>query len=1028
MSIRRTSARKASSPPSRKPTADTKAKGSASASKRTVTGPPDAKRSKGLAPVQEEGRGRRCAGRRMTPRFIEAPVEAIYQLLAVVVKEAIRQQAPFNLVFLELQEGTKDDAEVPYLAKTKEGKLAKRRALEFFQSLVKHGLHDLFNDPTLVGFFKAWFTAMSSSPFRPFRQVGASLAFNFMTHLCGACRELESEQEITLQQTSARKPKAGSISKRKTRFKPQELATQIALLSTTLGGIFDTIFVKRCTDIEASIRAEAVKEFGRWGLQYPALFLDDAHLKHLNWRLSDKSPLVRLEAVNTIMSLCNNDNAVTRFRHFVNSAKARILEMATKDIDLGVQCHAIRLLLVVHKRGLLELDDTNRIIDLLFSKNEKTRLAVAPFIEHILEEELIPELARELKVKPDALSPSERRKLGLKAFMGLLAQACSGEPSESSTLRTPLLEYSHGFLLASRPSLTQGPVALAVRALWKEVYYLQDWEGLLDLVTQDTSAKAKKNSIQLTAAEEPWLLEIMETSFEILKEEHASEPAKKNSEPSAFAQLRNRLVQDHPIQSMLGKHGDNERLVAVLDGELFLEADKMKAHLEVVQLVVKIFSTHRSAQVLFQAASTLKALGRFKSATPHEFKQLLETVVDELVAAVTAALDDPEGMLLPLHRLHALLTVSGWDYDAALGDEYGAFAGGLWEAIDKARNLTELKVAVAALGMFYQRLLWLCRDLLEDEAKLPEAARLRDRLLHACMAILSTDSDEDTVLGAQAAAFRVTTEICWIHQKFPALKARPPLPALDFDAVEGACVRFVGATLAQWQAGQDAGVNYLYTQVVTASITCVINGVFGLSAAVEVVARFSSLGDICDEAIRSLFNLGVKPRLKAAPDGNAVRLIVQTLGDALTEALKRQANAAPLDAQDCAANLAKLMALTLRNVGGDAVRISKALALFHQATVWTAIQNIKVDPSNLTEVKAAMLTFRTLGLLLKGLLVPPHARDLLRQVKEASQEISPEGNASEWVPYYAYLKTLEEIQPIQPPQEPAKRPLEPEAE
>lgn len=1045
-----------------------------------MTAPPAAKRTKGLASVQEVETGdlnwvekgvtnKLCgladditlyneivdeqAALQMSVNewiklYQDTPIEAIYQLLAVIVKisgcplvvsrNAIQQQAPFDQVFEELEEGPKDNAEVPYLAKSKEGKLVKARVLEFLQGLVQHSLHSLFTDAKLVGFFKNWFTTMSSSSFRPFRQVGTSLAFNFMAYLCDAYQQLESEKELALQQAPNRKSKATRI-KKKAQLEPQALATQMALLSATLGGMFDTIFVKRCTDIEDSIRVEAMKGFGNWAQRCPTLFLDDKHLKHLNWRLSDKSSMVRMEAVNAITLLCKDDNLVIQFRHFVDSAKARILEMATKDVDSGVQRQAIKLLHVIHKRGLLELEDKTRIIDLLFSKNEKTRLAVAPFIEYILEAELIPESARNLKVKVDKLSPSERRKLGLKSLMGLFIQACEEAPSEPSILRTPLLEFSHGFLLASRPSLDQGPAALAVRALWKEVYYLQDWESILDLVTQDPSAKAKKDKFQLTTAEEPWLLAIMEASFKLIAEEHSNELNRKNSESSAFTQLRNHLVQDRPIQSMLSKFGDNERLVlpvlrvihAVLDGELFLEADKMKSYLMLIQQVAKVFGTHRSAQVLFQAASALKALGRSNAATPHEFKQIMETVLDDLVATATAALDDPEAMVFPLHRLHALLAVSDWGYATVLGDEYGDFASGLWEAIDKASGLTELKGAVSALGVFYQRLLWLCRDLLEDEDKLPEVARLRDKLLHACMALLSNDRDEDTMLGAQAAAFRIATEICWIQLKFPALKARAPLPALDFDAVEGACVRFVGAILAQSQADHDGGVDYLSNQIVTAFISSVINGAFGLGAAVEVVARFSSLGDIGDEAIRMLFHHGVKPRLKAASDGNAVRLVVQTLGDALTEALKRQSNAAPLDSQDCAVNLAKLVSLTLRNVGGNTVRISKALALYHQATVWTAIQSIKVDPNNKTEVKASMHTFRILCLLLKGLLVPLHARDLLRQVREASQEITPEANTPEWAPYFTYVKALEEIQPAQgdqPPQEPAKRPLEPNAE
>ncbi|KAJ9056100.1 cohesin complex subunit [Entomophthora muscae] len=982
--------------------------------------------------------------------YQETPIEAIYQLLAAIVKisgspivisrEAIQQESPFNLVFEELQEGVKENAEVPYLSKNKEGRLSKKRILEFFRGLMKHGLHDIFSDQTLVGFFKMWFTAMSSSPFRPFRQVGASLSFKFMTILCEACRELEAEQEISLQQSSNRKPKKGAT-KKKPQLSSQELGSQINLLSTTLGNMFETIFVKRCTDTEPSIRVESLKEFGSWVLKYPTLFLDDKHLKYLNWRLTDKTSSVRLEAINAIMVLCNDDNSVSRLRLFINSARARLLDMATKDIELSIRCQAIKLLLVVNKRGLLELDDKNRILDLLFSKDEKMRIAAAPFVEYILEQELIPEKAKELKLKVETLSPSERRKLGLKSLIGLLAQNCAEEASEPSTLRTPLLEFSHGFILASRPSIGLGPVSLAVRALWKEVYYVQDWESLLDLATQDNSARTKKTKIQLTATEEPYLLEMIEACFKMLSEEHAPEPSKKSTAPSAYTLLRTRLVQDIlPIKDILSRHGDNEQLIvpilralqAVLDGELFLEADKMKAYVDLAQAISKIFNTHQSALVLFQAASTLKALGRFKSGAPHEFTQLSESIVDNLVNAITSFQDDFEEMLMPMHRLHGLLSVTSWGVGVILDDEYGPFTTGLWDVIDKANVVAELKVAVASLGILYRSLLWGCLDL--SDTSLGKVVRLRDKLIHTCLSLMRTNADsaDDSVRGAQVMAFRIINEVCWLNQRTPLLKARPPLPAIS--VVEEASVQFVGISLAWWQQEDqdDSGLKYYHNQVVTTFIASVINRVFNLGSSVEIVARFGTLGPICDEAVRLLFNHGIKPRLKAASDGEAVRLVFRSVSDALAEALKRQANSEPLNSQDNAANLAKLVASSLRTVGGNIARISKAIALFHQTTVWTAIQNIKIDPSNKTEEKVSMQSFRILCLLLKGLIVPLHARDLLRQVMEASQEISPPSNSTEWTPYYNYLKTLEEIQPAketQPaPEESAKRPLEPETE
>lgn len=75
-------------------------------------------------------------------------------------------------------------------------------------------------------------------------------------------------------------------------------------------------------------------------------------------------------------------------------------------------------------------------------------------------------------------------------------------------------------------------------------------------------------------------------------------------------------------------------------------------------------------------------------------------------------------------------------------------------------------------------------------------------------------------------------------------------------------------------------------------------------------------------------------------------------------------------------NFTKSIAAMLRSVGSNTSRISQAVALFHQSTVWSAFQTLKLNSSNSTEVKAALQPFRFLSLLLKGIIAPMHSREL----------------------------------------------------
>jgi cohesin complex subunit SA-1/2 len=89
---------------------------------------------------------------------------------------------------------------------------------------------------------------------------------------------------------------------------------------TCIVSFFNSIFIHRYKDAHAEVRAKCTEAVGKVIMDYSSKFLDNMYLKYIGWALYDKSPEVRLVALDAVdtfykSQLVNHLEAFTsRFR------------------------------------------------------------------------------------------------------------------------------------------------------------------------------------------------------------------------------------------------------------------------------------------------------------------------------------------------------------------------------------------------------------------------------------------------------------------------------------------------------------------------------------------------------------------------------------------------------------------------------------------------------------------------------------------------------------------------------------------
>jgi cohesin complex subunit SA-1/2 len=243
--------------------------------------------------------------------------------------------------------------------------------------------------------------------------------------------------------------------------------------------------------------------------------------------LSDKATVVRHEAVKSIHGLYSKKDYIVSLNPFTERFKPRLIEMATRDIDLPTRVAVIQLLRTIDDQGLLEDEQREQLCLLIFGTEAKIRKAVGGFVNSVWTEAVEGKLVgrRDLEKETPRAQAKALAELLLKWSKMVDEESMQTNQETQTQTQTQTQGESakeHTKLVLDDPALAiarRDRISLAVESLWDDTDIIRDWQSLLQLLLLDHTteqeaavshskkrktgkAKATDNSI-----EEAWRLE-----------------------------------------------------------------------------------------------------------------------------------------------------------------------------------------------------------------------------------------------------------------------------------------------------------------------------------------------------------------------------------------------------------------------------------------------------------------------------------------------------------------------------------------
>ncbi|KAJ2581110.1 cohesin complex subunit, partial [Coemansia sp. RSA 1836] len=244
---------------------------------------------------------------------------------------------------------------------------------------------------------------MAGSSYRPFRHVATLAALCVQTAVVGIRARISVELQTTHRQLETEAKRGSSSSRRggggsgkqqqQLRDRVAQLSQQDEVAEAAFKAFYDTVFIYRYRDVQATIRSECIVPLATWCRAFPAAYLDTEYLRYLGWALNDKDARVRETALAAIggplllgkqpvhggvgsgvggcggiagtaaaAAASSEDSVAEGIRPFIGRFLPRIVQVAAGDIDVKVQVAALKLVALLGKHQYL--DPTAKIGDI----------------------------------------------------------------------------------------------------------------------------------------------------------------------------------------------------------------------------------------------------------------------------------------------------------------------------------------------------------------------------------------------------------------------------------------------------------------------------------------------------------------------------------------------------------------------------------------------------------------------------------------------------------------------------------------
>ncbi|KAH7362970.1 hypothetical protein B0T11DRAFT_281817 [Plectosphaerella cucumerina] len=539
----------------------------------------------------------------------------------------------------ELQELYKEEriSDYPLLSKARDSVTFRRRFSGFFVALIEtlHETDILYKDQVLMENISRWIASMSTSSLRPFRHTASTAILSLVTGLVNVAGILDRrisgfEQQLAASQKG--KSKAKSNASERDLAEANDFREQCDHL---INDLLDITFAHRYRDVDPRIRMECVEALGHWILALPNVFMQPNHLRYLGWMLSDVVSSTRAEVLRQLHAILK-DNA-GQLGHFIERFQSRLVEMATKDVDVSVRVAAVRVVDILRNAGLLDPVQVDTIGRLVFDSEVRVRKAAAPFFDACVTD-LIDSKAQDFggidnvqEVLPegddeDFDSPREEW-LSIKSLAELLAAYDAAVEDEQGDPEAPELMTAIDVFQAATPATR---IAVAAQALYEKMTIIEDWQLIAGYLLHDHTISAKgkskaaarsqetliKKAVAPDASEEAILLEVMTAAVTLaLTQTHDADRSRKKTGrvDAAEAQDETALALAALVPRLLSKFGADPttakiilRMEHLLKPGVFQRLRQDTSRYEtLLSEVTQQFSRHDDKTVLAEAAASL---------------------------------------------------------------------------------------------------------------------------------------------------------------------------------------------------------------------------------------------------------------------------------------------------------------------------------------------------------------------------------------------------------------------------------------